>query len=105
MAKVKSLSKTKIIGGVYFLVVILILAFLFFNNKGILKYLEVKNRVESLEREIKSSEKRIEKIEAEMDSLRNDRFKKEKTAREEYNMKRPLEKGLDVKIKTNGNQE
>lgn len=99
MAKAKKQSKSKIVALLYLFVLILILVFLFFNDKGILKYIEVKERVENLQNEIDSSEKRIDKIEAELDSLKTDRFKKEKTAREKYNMKRPLEKGLEVKTK------
>ena len=99
MAKKKKRNNSKITGLLYLLIFILIIVFLFLNDKGILKYIEVKGRVENLQKEIDSAEKRIDKIEAELDSLQNDRFKKEKTAREKYNMKRPLEKGLDVKEK------
>ncbi len=104
MAKVKTNLKSRLLGIIYLLAVIIILLFLFINDKGILKYLEVKSRVENLDYQIKKSEQRINKIEAELDSLRTERFKIEKTAREKYNMKRPLEKGLDVKIKNDGSQ-
>lgn len=104
MAKVKTNLKSKLLGIIYLLAVLVILFFLFINDKGIIKYLEVKNRVENLDQQIKKSEQRINKIEAELDSLRTERFKIEKTAREKYNMKRPLEKGLDVKIKNDGTQ-
>lgn len=105
MTKVKTNLKSKLLGIIYLLSVLIILFFLFINEKGILKYLEVKDRVESLDNEIKKSEQRINKIEAELDSLKTERFKLEKTAREKYNMKRPLEKGLDVKIKNDGTQQ
>lgn len=104
MAKVKTNLKSRLLGIIYLLAVLVILLFLFINDKGILKYLEVKSRVENLDYQIKKSEQRINKIEAELDSLRTERFKIEKTAREKYNMKRPLEKGLDVKIKNDGSQ-
>jgi len=104
MAKVKTNLKSKLLGIIFLLAVLVILFFLFINDKGILKYLEVKSRVENLDHQIKKSEQRINKIEAELDSLRTERFKIEKTAREKYNMKRPLEKGLDVKIKNDGSQ-
>ena len=99
MVKKKELINSKIIGFAYLLAVLLIFAYLVFNDKGILKYLEVRERVTKLEDRIDSSENRINKIQAEIDSLKSDRFKKEKTAREKYNMKRPREKGLDVRIK------
>lgn len=89
----------KLIGIVYFLLIFLILLFLFFNEKGILKYLEVKGRIKGLNAQIKASEQQIDKIRVEIDSLKNIRFKIEKTARENYNMRRPNEKGLDIKVK------
>lgn len=102
MAKSKKNSKSKLVGLIYLVVFIFIVVFLFINDKGLLKYIEVKDRVKNLEEEIDSSEKKIDKINAEIDSLKTDRLKIEKTAREKYNMKRPMEKGLDVKVKKNG---
>ena len=102
MAKAKRNTKSKIVGLIYLLIFLIIVIFLFVNDKGLLKYIEVKDRVKGLEKEIDSSEQRINKINAEIDSLKTDRTKIEKTAREKYNMKRPLEKGLDVKVKKNG---
>lgn len=101
MAKTKKFNKSKIAGLLYLVVFVIIIIFLFTNDKGVLKYLEVKERVDKLEEEIDSSEQRINKINLEIDSLKTDRYKIEKTAREKYNMKRPLEKGLDVKVKNN----
>lgn len=101
MAKTKKFTKSKIAGLLYLVVFVIIIIFLFTNDKGVLKYLEVKERVDRLEEKIDSSEQRINKINSEIDSLKTDRYKIEKTAREKYNMKRPLEKGLDVKVKNN----
>ena len=103
MAKTKkNNSKSKLVGLIYLGIFLIIIVFLFINDRGVLKYLEVKERVNNLEKEIDSSEQKVNKINAEIDSLKTDRFKIEKTAREKYNMKRPLEKGLDVKVKNNG---
>ncbi len=99
----KKNSRIKFSALIYLIAPIIILAFLIFNDKGILKYLKIKDKVKSLEEKIDSSENRIKQLEAEIDSLKNDQFKIEKTAREKYNMKRPLEKGLDVKVKKNVN--
>lgn len=101
MAKTKKFTKSKIAGLLYLVVFVIIIIFLFTNDKGVLKYLEVKERVDKLEEEIDSSEQRINKINLEIDSLKSNLYKIEKTAREKYNMKRPLEKGLDVKVKNN----
>lgn len=97
--KQKRNSRIRVSALIYLIAPIAILAFLIFNENGILKYLEVKDRVEALEEQIKISEEQIKKINAEIDSLKTDTYKIEKTAREKYNMKRPLEKGLDVKVK------
>lgn len=92
-------SRIRISALIYLIAPVVILAFLIFNENGILKYLEVKDRVEALEKQINISEEQIQKIKEEIDSLKTDTYKIEKTAREKYNMKRPLEKGLDVKVK------
>lgn len=89
----------KIIGIVYLSITFLIILFLVFNEKGMLKYLEVKGRVEELETQLKASEQQIDMLKAEIDSLKNNRFKIEEVAREKYNMKRPDEKGLDIEVK------
>ncbi len=101
MAKTKKSIKSKLVGLLYLIVFVIIITFLVINDKGVLKYLEVKERVDRLEKEIDTSEQRINKINLELDSLKTNLFKIEKTAREKYNMKRPLEKGLDVKVKNN----
>jgi len=103
MVKAKKKSKSKLVGLIYLVVFLFIVVFLFVNDRGVFKYLEVKERVENLESEIDTSEQKINKINAEIDSLKANRFKIEKTAREKYNMKRPMEKGLDIKVKKNGN--
>lgn len=102
MAKRKKSSKTKLFALLYLIAPLAILFFLLLNDRGILKYIEMKERVTKLEQQIEKSEKQIERIQAEIDSLKRSRFKLEKTAREKYNMKRPLEKGLDVKVKKDG---
>jgi cell division protein FtsB len=101
MAKTKKSIKSKLVGLLYLIVFVIIITFLVINDKGVLKYLEVKERVDRLEKEIDTSEQRINKINLELDSLKTNLFKIEKTAREKYNMKHPLEKGLDVKVKNN----
>lgn len=78
------------------LVLIVITAFLFFNENGILKYLALKNELKELDLKIKSAEERIKTIEAEIDSLNSSNVKMERVARERYHMMLPNERVLKV---------
>lgn len=78
------------------LVLIVIIAFLFFNENGILKYLALKNELKELDLKIKFAEKRIRTIEAEIDSLNSSNVKMERVARERYHLMLPNERVLKV---------
>lgn len=78
------------------LVLIVITAFLFFNENGILKYLALKNELKELDLKIKSAEERIRTIEAEIDSLNSSNVKMERVARERYHMMLQNERVLKV---------
>lgn len=73
--------------------------FLFFNDSGVMKYLELKNKNESLEVEIKQREHDIKNLEQEIDSLKNSAVKIEQVAREKYNMQRADEKAYKIEEK------
>ena len=69
-------------GGVYLL----------FNEKGIMRYVELKNEVDDLNEKIELLEKENNKLIEEIDSLKNKIPSKiERTAREKYDMIRPNE--------------
>jgi cell division protein FtsB len=69
-------------GGVYLL----------FNEKGIIRYVELKNEVDDLNEKIELLEKENNKLIEEIDSLKNKIPSKiERTAREKYDMIRPNE--------------
>ena len=97
MFKFKS-SKIKIY---IFLILFLIgLAFLFFNEYGILKYKSLKNEVNSLNEQIINTKKENKALEGDIDSLQKKiPAKIEKTAREKYHMIRKGEKVIQVKEK------
>lgn len=70
--------------------------YLLFNEKGIIRYVVLKNEVEDLNEKIELLQAENEKLEGEIDSLR----KKipsiiERTAREKYDLIRPGEKKIE----------
>ncbi len=86
--KVKFLFITllSVVGGVYLL----------FNEKGVLRYVELKNEVDDLNQQIELLEQENKKLEGEIDSLKKKiPFKIEQTAREKYDMVRPGEKKIE----------
>jgi cell division protein FtsB len=97
MFKFKS-SKIKIY---IFLILFLIgLAFLFFNEFGILKYQNLKNDVKSLNDQITNTQKDNKALQEDIDSLQKKiPAKIEKTAREKYHMIRKGEKVIRVREK------
>ncbi len=76
-----------------------ILAFLFFNENGILKFLKLKSEINRLDDDIKKAELRLEELESEIDSLKTKKEKIEKVARERYNMLLPNENVLKIQEK------
>ncbi len=75
-----------LVGGVYLL----------FNEKGVIRYVELKGKVDELNEKIELLEKENRILEGEIDSLRKKiPAKIEKTAREKYDMIRPNEKKIE----------
>jgi cell division protein FtsB len=76
------------------------LAFLFFNDFGVIKYLKLKNQVKEIKTEIEKTEEENKNLEGEIDSL-NKKIpaKIERTARERYDMQREGEKVIKVQEK------
>ena len=85
----------------YYLLLILILggvAFLFFNEYGILKYLRLKGEVDELNKKYSRVEEENIKLKAEIDSLEKKiPAKIERSAREKHRMIRPGEKSIEIK--------
>jgi cell division protein FtsB len=80
-------------------VLVAIISFLLFNEFGVVKYIRLKNEIAEIEQKIKEAEEDIERMNAEIDSLKNSNVKIEKVAREEYHMLRENEQALEVKEK------
>lgn len=76
------------------------LIFLFFNESGVIKYLKLKQQVKSLDEQISDVDKDNQRLQAEIDSLKNRvPAKIEKIAREKYGMIRKGEKTIKVNEK------
>ena len=73
------------------------LAYLFFNESGVIKLLKAKKEHEAVQIEIKKTEEENKKLQNEIDSIRNKvPAKVEKVAREQHNMIRKNEKAIEV---------
>lgn len=71
-------------------------AYLLFNEKGIIRYVELKNEVDDLNEQIELLEIKNTMLEGEIDSLKKKIPSKiERTAREKYDMLRPNEKKIE----------
>ena len=82
--------------AIVFLVGVMIV---FFNDQGVIKYLKLKDEVNTLKVDIENLHEENKKLEAEIDSLRQKvPAKIEKTAREKYDMIREGEKVIEVKV-------
>ena len=84
---------------VYFIALSLIVAFLLFNNNGLVKYFQLNNELSNLRMKIDQANTEIELLDLQIDSLKNSTVKIEKVAREKYRMKYDYE--IPIKVKTN----
>ncbi|MEK6552368.1 MAG: septum formation initiator family protein [Bacteroidota bacterium] len=85
------------------LIIILILlgslAFLFFNENGILKYLRTKSELKHLDQELRKAVEKVKALEREIDSLKTSKEKIEKVAREKFHMMKRNEKVFKIEEK------
>ena len=92
-----SLKDKKLSFYILFVLFIVAVAFLFFNENGVFKYARLQNEVHSLNEQIQKVQDQNKNLQAEIDSLqRKVPAKIEKIAREKYGMKRPGEKSIEV---------
>ncbi len=92
-------NKKKISRIIFFITITIIFLFLFFNEYGILKYLQLKNDIGELNSKIEMAESEIKKLKKEIDSLKHSNIKIEKVAREKYHMLRENERALRIEEK------
>ena len=84
---------------VYFISLSIIVAFLLFNNNGLVKYFRLNSDLDNLRMKIEQANAEIELLDLQIDSLKNSTVKIEKVAREKYRMKYDYE--IPIKVKTN----
>jgi cell division protein FtsB len=75
------------------------LAFLFFNENGILKYLKTKNELKHLDQELRKAVEKVNALEKEIDSLKTSKKKIERVAREKFHMMKKNEKVFKIEEK------
>lgn len=91
-----SLNKKILFRFLWFFVILGILAFLIFNQNGIIKFLTLRQELNNLNAQIKNAEDKINSLEMEIDSLNKSKEKIEKVAREKFHMMRPNERVLKI---------
>ncbi|MBK8945269.1 MAG: septum formation initiator family protein [Ignavibacteriae bacterium] len=85
-------KKDRILTWIYFVILIFLVLFLFFNKYGLLKYFELKSEINSIERQIEKSKNQIKDLDSNVNKLKNDDEELEKVAREKFMMKKENEK-------------
>ncbi len=94
------MNKGKLKFYLFTIIFIIGLAYLFFNESGILKYLKLKGELNSLNEQVTTVQKDNKKMETEIDSLQKKiPAKVERIAREKYDMIRKGEKRIKVNEK------
>ena len=81
------MTKNKILKIGYIIFALIIITLLFINDNGVIKYFTLKKEIKELDSTISSSKVQIEKLSAEIDSLKNSDVKIEQVARDKYRMK------------------
>lgn len=93
-------KEKKIYFILYLLILIAGIAFLFINDKGVLKYIELEKQVSEYEQKLQTLERENNALKSEIDSLEKKiPLKIEQIAREKYRMKRQNEVAIDIEVK------
>jgi cell division protein FtsB len=93
-------TKRKILLYLFIVILIIGIIYIFFNERGAVKYIGLKNKIDSMEVELDKIKFENERLKNEIDSLqRRIPSKMEEIAREKYNMKRKSETKIDVEEK------
>lgn len=90
-------NKRKIVGYLFVAILVVGILYIFFNERGVIKYVGLKSRVDSIQVELENVKLENERLKNEIDSLkRKIPAKMEQVAREKYNMKREGETLIEV---------
>lgn len=94
------IKKNKLLRYTFFVIVLIGIIFLIFNESGFIKYLKLKSEVNQLNKEVKARDLENINREAEIDSLeKKNPAKIEEVAREKYGMMKKGEKVIKVEEK------
>jgi cell division protein FtsL len=81
----------------FFILFLFGVAFIFFNETGVLKFVKLRGELKDLNHQIDKLQNTNKNLQAEIDSLQQKvPAKIEKEAREKFGMKRPNEKSIEV---------
>ena len=90
-------GKSKYVLYTFVFIVVVGLIYIFFNERGVVKYMGLKSRVDSIQVELEKVKLENERFKNEIDSLQKKiPAKMEQIAREKYNMKRESETVIEV---------
>lgn len=93
-------NRRKLVAYIFIFILIVGLIFIFFNERGVVKYMGLKSRVDSIQVELEKVKLENERLKNENDSLQKKiPAKMEQIAREKYNMKREGETLIEVEEK------
>jgi len=80
----------------FFLFVLLLLAFLAFSKYGLIDYLKTRSELNGLKKELIEKRKLLKNMEAKIDSLKTNLKVIEKIARKKYKMHKPNEQVIKI---------
>lgn len=93
-------GKRKFVLYLFIVIIVIGLLYIFFNERGVIKYMGLKSRVDSIQVELEKIKLENERLKNENDSLQKKiPAKMEQVAREKYNMKREGEIQIEVEEK------
>jgi cell division protein FtsB len=93
-------NKKKLLLYLFIAIIVLGLLYIFFNERGMIKYYGLKSQVDSMKVELDKIKLDNERLKNEIDSLKKQiPAKMEQIAREKYNMKREGETLIEVEEK------
>lgn len=90
------LNKIKFTKIILYVVSILIVSYLVFNDNGLIKFLKIRSELNTLNEEIKKTEDELTSLENSIKMIKSNRDTIEKVAREKFNMKTRNEKVIIV---------
>jgi len=84
-------GKRKFVLYLFIVIIAIGVLYIFFNERGVIKYFGLKSQVDSMQVELDKVKLENERLKNEIDSLQKRFCKDEQVAREKYNMKRESE--------------